>query len=563
MARLSNNKKRKIRLLTEQAYKQLQAGALDMCEHVCRQVEALHPDEPELDNIRGLMASRLGRAQDAIRFFRRAVDKAPRRAEFHVNLAGLLLSAGQADEALSHYCMALRRHPGILPAQLGKASALVALGRHQEAIAELEPLQRRRPRDTDLMMRLFRACYHAGDTDKAEQWLRRVLELEPEHSDAHYSLALLLLERGDVREGEGEVRAALRARPDHADAAVLLAELKRFEAEPDAHDIALLANMYQQAEEGSPERARLGFAYGKVLDDLGRVDEAFACIHEANEIAHKHSEYNADAELAHLEAIIAAYTPEVLQHAAPNEEQTPIFIVGMPRCGSTLVEQILASHPDVAPRGECSLFEETLWRIGRAQGAPLTLDNLGAYTPEQWQALGEQYLHALRTGVSPAVKRITDKTLSNIRFVGAIHCAFPHARIIHVRRDPMDTCWSIYRHHLLGPLFDYGRNLGELGYYYRMYQRLMAHWRSILPQGTMYELDYEQLVAEPERQIRDLLAACELPFDERCLRYYETDTDVRTASFMQVRRPMNDGSIGAWRPYAKHLAPLMKILGVH
>ncbi len=554
---LSNNKKRKIQQLLTQINHALGKGAFDACEQLCRQIDSLQPDNADAANMRGLAASHQGLADTALACFRKAIEAAPRRCEFHANLAGLYLMHHQYDKALASYRQALKLKPSLLPARLGMASTLTALLRYDEAIDVLQQLQRQRPRDQDILMRLFRACYHAGRIGDAETWLRKLLSLNDQHVDAHYSLGMLLLENGDQQAGLEAIRSTLRLDPHHADAAILLSSGKRFhEEDEDAHAIM---DMFQKAEPESESRSKLGFACGKVLDDLGQTDKAFACIHEANAIRHQHAQYDADTELAHLEAVMASYTPDVVRHTSKLEDRSPLFIVGMPRCGSTLVEQILAAHPDVSPRGENGFFEETLLRAGQSMGQALTLEHMTAMPDDALNELGLSYLALLR-GQDHHARHLTDKTLSNIRLIGAIHKALPQARIIHVRRHPMDTCWSIYRHHLLGPMFDYGHNLGELGYYYRMYLRLMQHWRDVLPPNVMYELDYEQLVADPEDEIRKLLEACDLEQDERCLRYYESGQTVRTASFMQVRQPVNASSVGAWKRYESHLQPLMRIL---
>ncbi len=554
---LSNNKKRKIQQLLTQINHALEQGSFDTCEQLCRQIDSLQPDNADAANMRGLAASRQGQADAALAWFRKAIEIAPRRCEFHANLAGLYLMHHQYDQALSSYRQALKLRASLLPARLGLATTLSALLRYDEAIDVLQTLQRQRPRDQDILMRLFRACYQAGRITDAESWLRRLLTLNAQHVDAHYSLGMLLLENGQQAAGLEAIRTTLRLDPGHADAALLLSSAKRFSEEDE--DVRIIMDMYDHAEAETESRSKLGFACGKVLDDLGQIDKAFECIHEANAIRHQQAHYDADTELAHLEAVMASYTPDVVRHTSGLEDRTPIFIVGMPRCGSTLVEQILAAHPDVSPRGETGFFEETLLRAGQSMGQVLTLEHMAAMPDEALHELGVSYLGLLRDQ-EHQIRHLTDKTLSNIRLIGAIHKALPEARIIHVRRHPLDTCWSIYRHHLLGAMFDYGHNLGELGYYYRMYLRLMQHWRDVLPANVMYELDYEQLVADPEGETRKLLEACELEQNERCLRFYESSHAVRTASFMQVRQAVNDASVGAWQRYEHNLQPLLRIL---
>jgi hypothetical protein len=254
-----------------------------------------------------------------------------------------------------------------------------------------------------------------------------------------------------------------------------------------------------------------------------------------------------------------AFTDETFDRQSTLNENTPIFIIGMPRCGSTLVEQILAAHPNVASKGECEFFEKVLAEEN-ATDKPLTFERITAFTPEHWGSIGQRYLQRLKMNASE-VTRVTDKSLTNIRLVGPIHYALPKARIIHIRRHPLDTCLSIYKNNLLGALHDYGRNLGQLGYYYRMYLRLMQHWRNILPAGTMYELDYENLINDQEGETRKLLDYCGLPWSDQCLSFQKAKNVVRTASVTQVRQPVYNSSLAAWKRYEKNLQPLIKILG--
>jgi len=230
-----------------------------------------------------------------------------------------------------------------------------------------------------------------------------------------------------------------------------------------------------------------------------------------------------------------------------------IFIVGMPRSGTTLVEQVLASHPEVFAAGEVMNFREAMEAVAAFPEAMPSL------TAEQLREIGARYAKSMRA-LAPTAERITDKMPSNFRFVGLIHLALPNARIIHVRRDPIDTCLSCYSKIFTGDQpFSY--DLGELGRFYRAYEALMAHWRRVLPEGAMIEVQYEELVADFEKQARRIVDYCGLAWDERCLAFHETKRPVLTASAVQVRQPLYRSAVGKWRPYAALLAPLLDALG--
>ncbi|MDX8404584.1 MAG: sulfotransferase [Mariprofundus sp.] len=556
-AKVSNNKKRQINALVDQAAQAMSQGRFDVCEQLCLSIDGLQAYNADVASLRGVMAGQMGRQKQAVQLFRQAIEVAPRRCEFHANLAAVYLLQGKPEQAVDAYHRALELKPHQLQIQLGCASALIAMARYDEALTMMLAAHKRYPANTDVLMKLFRISYESDRVDVAKGWVQQVLAIDTDHDEAHYCYAMLLSESGYKQEAEVEVRAALRLNPRHADAALLLSALKKY-TERNA-DVDLLASMYADTQKPA-DQIKLGFAYGKVLDDLGDYDEAFSCFEQANNVRSELASYNNDQELAHLQMVMQSYTPEVLTCSSDLDDRSPLFIVGMPRSGSTLIEQILAAHPDVLARGECGCFEDAL-ALDSPGDDLLTLEKLTAYDAGQWGRVGENYLKLLQQGVALS-PHYTDKSLTNIRLIGAIHCALPKARIIHVQRHPLDNCLSIYRQNLLGSSFDYGSKLGELGYYYRMYQQLMQHWRNVLPEGVLYEIDYQALVEDQEGQTRLLLEACDLPWDDRCLRFYEADNVVRTASFMQVRKPISASSVGVWKHYEKQLQPLIRILGV-
>ncbi len=555
--KLSNSKKRQLNSLLDQAVQSLNQGRAEVAAQLCQRMESIQPGFGDAINIRGIIASQQGDSDAALGLFQQAVAAAPRRYEFHLNLAGMLLQGDRHAQALQSYRQALKLKPHELQIQLAYAGALIAMRQFDQAGELLMTAYKRHPRNTELLMKLFRACYERGDTAQAEGWLQELIGLNPDHVDAHYCYALLLLQDGRRQQGEQEIRTTLRLDPDHADAEGLLFEIGA-RRERDA-DVEQLAAMFERAPADSPQRARLGFVYGKALGDLGEYDAAFRCYAEGNAIRSRAACYDQARELSRLQQIMQRFTPAAMEETSGLSDASPIFIVGMPRCGSTLVEQILVSHPDVTPRGECGFFEDAM----RQCDADITSTEL---TPQQWQAVAQQYLQLLQADAgedepSGSGRRYTDKSLSNISMIGAIHCALPEARIIHVRRHPMDTCWSIFHNHLQGSHFDYGHDLETLGYYYRAYLQLMQHWRASLPAGALFEIDYEELVADQQTQTRRLLEACGLAWHEQCLRFYEAANAVRTASFMQVRKPVSSGSVGVWKHYERQLQPLLRILG--
>ncbi len=310
------------------------------------------------------------------------------------------------------------------------------------------------------------------------------------------------------------------------------------------------------------DQTALHFALGKAYADIGEPVRSFHHLLQANALARQQNPYDEAGTLGAFEASRQVFAPELMQAKSGlgDPSATPVFIVGMPRSGTTLVEQILASHPRVYGAGEIPIFERTMNGFRTSSAALPPFPHAAAsLTGEQLRQLGRRYLRGVRAA-APGADRITDKMPANFRFVGPIHLALPKARIIHVRRDPIDTCISCFSIQFTG-YQPHTHDLGELGRYYSAYERLMAHWRAVLPAGVMLEVQYEELIADFAAQAQRIVEHCGLAWDDACLSFHETQRPVQTASAIQVRRPLYRSSIGRWRPYAQHLGPLLQALG--
>ncbi|HEX4095484.1 MAG TPA: sulfotransferase, partial [Caulobacteraceae bacterium] len=313
----------------------------------------------------------------------------------------------------------------------------------------------------------------------------------------------------------------------------------------------------------SPEaRIELGFALGKALADIGDHEASFEQLSDANRRMRSTFRYDEAAALGELEHIGTLFGADFQARMAGAgfSDPAPVLIVGVPRSGSTLVEQILASHPKAFAAGERPDLELAIGDELQRAGLAASPDGAAQLPPERVRAIGEAYarrLHAL----APGAERIVDKTLSNLRFLGLVHAALPQARMVHVRRNAVDVCMSCYSR-LFGGDQPFAYDLGELGRYHVAVDRLMRRWRDVLPDGALLELEYEALIADPEGQARRLLKHCGLDWDPGCLEFHRTDRQVRTSSAAQVRRPLYSAAVGASRVYERHLGPLFEALGI-
>jgi hypothetical protein len=305
----------------------------------------------------------------------------------------------------------------------------------------------------------------------------------------------------------------------------------------------------------------LHFALGKAYADLGEHPRSFAYLLKGNALKRAGVRYDEAATLKRFERIQAAFTSELLREkaGAGDGSTAPVFVLGMPRSGTTLVEQILASHSKVFGAGELDAFGRAVASIATVNGVAFP-EFASTISAEGLRSLGESYVERLSRAPA-AAGRIVDKMPSNFAFVGLIHLALPHARIIHTRRDPLDTCLSCFSI-LFTSEHAHAYDLGELGRFYRGYASLMTHWRNVLPPGVMLEVQYEDVVDDLEGQARTIIAHCGLEWEDSCLAFHATQRPVETASARQVRQPIYRSSVGRWRSYAGLLQPLRRALGL-
>lgn len=561
---ISNNKKRKLQAFTEQAKHALAIGRLDACESICNLMDEISENLPITLALRGAIAEIGGQLPQAQSLFEQAAGAEPDTPEFTESVGRILERQHRYNEAADFYRKALIKHKNkkqAISAALGLSASLINARRHHEAAPALEKLNQDHPRNADILY-LLGSC-HLGlkNLDIALQYYQEALSAKPGHAEALRQIGQIELQKGNKAESEDAFREAINTASlitSRVYAFTNLVTLKTY-TNPEDEDIDTLQDLYKSLPKNSTELESVSFTLGKIYDDLKQPDKAFPYYLQGNTLRSQREPYYIDVELDHLRQIMDTYQSDVFSNNSGLSDSTPIFVTGMPRCGSTLTEQILASHRDIEAKGESNRMEGLALARQHTDDNPLTLERIASFTQKEWQQVGKDYLEA--SAPDEGKSRTTDKSLNNIRLVGAIHCALPHAKIIHVRRHPLDTCWSIYKHNLDGQLFGFGNQLTSLGRYYKMYQRLMDHWRSVLPEGVMLEINYEDLVNDQKAVTRQMLEFCDLPWDENCLQFYKLRNQVDTSSLVQVRKPMYKDAVAAWQRYEQHLQPLIKILG--
>jgi tetratricopeptide (TPR) repeat protein len=479
---------------------------------------ALRSDFFQAYNNLGNVLKALGRRDEAMEQFRLALIVKPDFPIAHNNLGNSLQASGQREEAATHYRQAIALQPNYVEAHNNLGNVLRLLGRSAEALPHYE----------------------------------RALALDPGYVEAQYNYGNVLKELGRFDEAASALRQTIVLNPQNAGAYLDLVETQKIMPD-DPATVAMERLVSDKKALGNVERLPLHFALGRVYDDLGRHDAAFRHFALGNAMRRREIPYDEAVTVDYFSQIKRVFTPELMRDKAGSGDPSPapLFILGMPRSGSTLVEQILATHPRVFGAGEL----EDMQRLAKALPYPDGLTSAGA---DRLREFGQNYMKGIEALGSQAVL-ISDKMPANFFYVGLIRLALPNARIIHTRRNAVDTCLSCFSKHFVGQQ-NYSYDLGELGRYWCQYDALMAHWRKILPEDAMLEIRYEDVVADIETQARRLIAFCGLDWDDVCLDFYKNKRPVMTASVAQVRRPIFQSSVGRWRAYEHHLAPLLKEL---
>jgi tetratricopeptide (TPR) repeat protein len=498
-------------------------GLFDEAATSCRRAIAIQPEFAEAHNTLGSALLGLGRPQEAIASFRRALDLDADFAEAHANLARALRGMGRLEDAVTGFRRALLLRPDLLAARTELATTL--------------RLQRR--------------------TDEAEEICRQALEIDPECAAAVVVLAELRADAGRFAEAEELFRRAITLDPSSPQAWAGLTRARRMTPA----DESLLTAMQRLVEEGTPPQRELllRYAMGKFCDDVGDFERAFGNYRRANDLARSCGPGHDRGSLSRtIDLIIRSHDGRWVNRprgAAPRSAR-PVFIVGMLRSGTTLAEQILASHPRVFGAGELNFWSEAV--SAAVSNATSTGAAALCLSDAALADLGDRYLRALEE-LSPDAPRVVDKLPTNFLALGLIHAALPGARIIHLARHPIDTCLSIYFQHLEAAN-TYSNDLGDLAHYYGEYRRLMKHWRTVLPADAILEVPYEGLVSDLPVWTRRMLEFIGVAWDARCLDFDQTARPVVTASKWQVRQKLFGSSVGRWRHYERFVTPLAPLL---
>jgi tetratricopeptide (TPR) repeat protein len=520
--------------------------------HIIERHQAGRVAEAVAHNNMGIRLQELGKLNESEASYRQAIALKPDYVEAHYNLGVTLQGIGSLEEAEACYRQSIALKPDFAEAHYNLGNRLHELGRLDETEASYKQAIEVKPEFAEAHNNLGITLQELGKLDEAEACHRQALALKPDYAEAHYNLGVTLQSQGRLDEAEASYRQATTWKPDYTEAHRNLAATKKFSFKDE--QFVQMQALYRDPATLKKNRCHICFALAKASEDLEDYATAFQFYVEGNALRKKQLGYDKAQDKQLFQKLKASY-PLIAAHSLEPDifapKHAPIFIVGMPRSGTTLVEQIISSHPMVTGAGELGLVSQF--------GSSLAFGQSSADV-KALKTFRQQYLDALKQR-SKGKAIVTDKMPQNFYFLGLIAAAFPEARIVHVKRDPAAVCWANYSKYFVLDGLDYCYDLDDILHYQELYKDLMKYWHQALP-DRIYDLNYEVLTEDQEDQTRKLISHAGLDWDDGCLLPQRNDRPVATASNVQVREKVYQGSSDRWKRYKPYLNDALDRLSV-
>ena len=518
-------------------------GKLDEALDSYTQTIALKPDFAEAHYNLGVTLKELGKLDEALASYTQAIALKPDFAEARYNLGNTLKELGKLDEALASYTQAIALKPDYVEAHSNLGNTLKELGKLDEALASYTQAIALKPDYVEAHYNLGVTLQELGKLDEALASYTQAIVLKPDYAEAHSNLGNTLKELGKLDEALDSYTQAIVLKPDYAEVHRMLTLMKKFDAQDEQYSNML--ELYLNEEISEEQRCHINFGLAKACEDLGNFEQAYTHYSQGNVLRKKRLNYDINQDVKLFKQLKSSY-PQIeknsLEPYGSANKLAPIFIVGMPRSGTTLVEQIISSHSQVTGAGELSFAEQF--------GAAIATGITEANNESLFDFQGE-YLNKLQN-VSNGNLIITDKMPHNFRFIGLLTAAFPEAKIIHVKRNPAAVCWANYKMYFVSNNMNYCYSIDDVISYHKLYENLMDFWTSTLSK-RIYNLDYELLTVNQESETRQLIEYLGLDWDENCLSPQNNTRSVATASNLQVRQKVYQDSSEQWKKYQPFL----------
>jgi len=524
-------------------------------EHAMRKSLQLVPDFAEALLGLGQVIELRGMTDDACKIYLTALQKKPQLVEAHASLGRIYLAKAWFAHAAEHLEKAIVlgiKRPSVL---LGLADAIRGSGRFKEALIAYRNLSQQFPNDVDLLCKIATIHYELNELEEADKGFRQALKLAPGNVGAKLGVINIQYHNKQYDDALPEIQKLFVSQPNNLAIPVFYSQLCHLDGSCEKLVVRLEGLLNDERIDAKYERL-ISFALGRLYDMNNEYDKAFACYKRGNDLKAGQYDYSATERTA--SAIIEGYNSETMEKKSSIKRNSPqpLFIIGMPRSGTSLTEQILASHPQIYGAGELTDMSEIL---NNYRGPSDVIDDINheaeTMTVDELDVMATKYLDRLES-LAGNERYVSDKLPSNYTRLGLISMLFPQAKIIHVRRNPVDTCLSCYFQDFSG-FHTYAYELESLVNYYKNYQRLMRHWCNNLP-GEILEIDYEELVANPETTVQRMLEYLGLDWDEQCLQFHKSERAVITSSHSQVQSHIYNKSVSRWKNYEKYIEPLIK-----
>ena len=520
------------------------------------------PGQAGVYNNRGVALHTMKQYGEALASYDKAIALRADYAEAHNNRGTALHEMERYNEALVSYDKAIALNPNYANAYSGRGSTLHALKQNDDALASFDQAITLRPDFAEAYNNRGNILQDLKRFDDALASFDKAIALRPDDADARNNRGIILMNKGHMQEAEEMFSKALALKPDYPNPLYNLTSIRRYR-DADHADIHHIQALLGNPDISQYDKECLYFSLGKIYDDCGLYDGAFDCYRQANQIRNATVFYDSEEVSGFVSRIMEAFSKDFLARpfAFASDSRSPLFIVGMPRSGTTLMASILSNHRSIATAGELPTINEITLRLPEVIGNGIPYPQAAKHiTPAIATPLIHHYENRLRRDAGLDVSHVIDKHPLNFRHLGFISMLFPKARVIHCTRHPLDTGLSNYFQRFSSQ-YDYSYDLRNIGHFYGQYAKLMEHWREVLPM-QMIEVSYEDMIMNTEPMARGVLDSLGLEWDDRCLAPHTNPYAVETASNWQVRQPIYTQSVERWRHYEKHLTPLKEVLRI-
>lgn len=549
-----------IERLTNEAMRYFLAKQFDQAKQQCDKILALNLYDPNARNLLGKIAEQQNDLDGATTHYTQGLEHNPNHAGLIASLGFLSVKLGDGESAIGYWQQLVRLQPRSPDAWQALAVQWAKMQQWDRAEAAYKKSISLAPARPNLHAGLGEVLIEMSRHDEAIEHLQKASAATPDDLDLRHILAKTILQTGDMERAFSLFHKILDRNPKHANALNML--LSHSKSKDYNDDIKMAEAAFNDATVVPDDKRVLSFGLGKAWERIGDYDKSFHYYAEGNRISQETANYDIQKTRQEADQTKAVFSQEFLAKStgACSDGEGLLFIVGMPRSGSTLLATILSSHPEVVDTGESDRLGNIISVMTGGSGADPILENVPGLSPELLNEGAAEYQDILRRFYGDSANYI-DKTLPNLWLVGFIRIMFPKAKILHSARSAPDNCFSIFANGFAGSALNFSYDMENIGRHYRICMEMMDHWREVIPADSLYEVSYETLTGNPEEETRKLLEFCGLEWNDACLNFYKSKKAVQTSSLSQVRQPIYRSSVERWKRYEKHLQPLIDALG--